>query len=64
MHISKWKKQCEKATPNRISAIWHSGKDKTRETLKKIQWLVLGKGSGREVNRQKRFLGQWNTLWY
>ena len=55
--------QSEKATYCMIPIIWHSGKGKTMETVKRS---VVGRGLGEGMNRWSRaFSGQWNhSVWY
>lgn len=42
MHITKWKKKKKPVLRGYLCHdpnIWHSGKDKTMETVKKIEWV-------------------------
>ena len=47
------KRQPEKAIYYIITTLWHSGKGKTSETIRKSMF-AMGEGSGDEMNEQSR----------
>lgn len=49
MHMGKWKKPTEKATSCLIPTLWQSGKDKTRETIKRLVVARLRVEDGEEA---------------
>ena len=44
MHITKWNKPSSKAAECMIPSIWHSGKSKTTETVKRSVAASGGEG--------------------
>ena len=55
MYITKWKNQPEKNTYCVILTIWHSEKDKTTETIKRLV-VAEGYGSEKWIERTKQII--------